>query len=483
MNKKLLVIAVAGALAAPGVALAQSTVTISGKFSVSADQVSYSRATAANTVANTTSRLGNQSETRVSDNSSRMIFNVREDLGNGLAAVAQLDMRFNPATAAAPTGTAYPAITGSGNTWVGLDSKTYGRLTMGRHDLHYGKSGDSWNAAGAGHLQSWGSALFDSIGKPSAATATAAKGSGAHSSLASQSRTNQVIRWDSPNWQGFDATIAYSANPLTAGGGNASTGGDLGVGLPGAGPNVGQVITRKGQGWNINPRYTASNWNVEYSYWNAKGDINSAGVSVGNATCINAATGCISTAGSAGSATNLVTGIPVVTSGQGLIQDDQRSDVLAGGINWMGWRFGLAWNRSKTTSVATGLVTGDRSAWSLPISYTSGPHMFGFVYVKANDSKDIVTPAATAGGNGYIALLAGQTISGADSGAKMWTLNYQYNLSKRTAVGLTWSQIVNSAAANYNFFYNSPTAFGSANTGTLPGEKVQLVGANIRHNF
>lgn len=459
MNKKLMVVAVAGALAAPGLAFAQaSSVTISGKFSVGLDQVSYSRATPTTTGVAQATRLGNQSETRVSDNSSRIIFGIREDLGNGLAAVAQLDQRFNPATLGSPTGTAYAGVTGGGNTWVGLQSKSWGKLTFGRHDLHYGRSGDSWSAAGAGSLQSWGSALFDSIGKPTAATATTARSSGAHSALASMSRTNQVIRWEAPNWQGFDGTIAYSANPLTAGGGNASTGGDLGVGLPGAGPNVGQVITRKGQGWNINPRYTAANWNIEYSYWNAKGDVNSAGISVGNATCVNAASGC--------------TGATVAgaTAGQGLIQDDQRSDVLAGGFKWSGWTFGLGWNRSKTTNVATGLVTGDRSAWSLPISYTTGPHLFGFVYVKANDSKDITNAA-------------GAQVSGSDTGAKMFTLNYQYALSKRSSLGLTWSQITNSVAGNYNMFYNTPTAFGSANTGALPGEKIQLIAATVRHNF
>jgi predicted porin len=116
MNKKLMAVAVASALAAPGVALAQaSSVTISGFFKASMDQVAYSRATSVSTtnfagitpvvlnpVAGTTlqpiGRAGNQSETRLSDNSSRIIFGIREDLGNGLAAVAQLDQRFETTT-------------------------------------------------------------------------------------------------------------------------------------------------------------------------------------------------------------------------------------------------------------------------------------------------------------------------------------------------------------------------------------------------
>ena len=505
MNKKLLAVAVAGALAAPGVALAQaSSVTISGFIKVSVDQVSYSHATSqtgsfatgtANYTAGTAlaSRLGNQSETRVSDNSSKMVFAIREDLGNGLAAVAQADLRFNPSSSGQSVGGGGWGLGSpmSGSTWVGLQSATWGKLTFGRHDLHYMKGGDTWNTAGAGSLQSNADALFGSIGKPTNPTncaavaavvvadtgavtrtltaavgATAsAKGTGSHSALASQSRTQQVVRWESPNWNGFDATIAFSANPLTQGSGGASTGGDLGMGLTGTGSNTGTVITRKGAGWNINPRYTASNWYVEYSYWNAKGDINSGGTSWANPTCNNAASNALCTTAAA------------TSSGQSLIQDDQRSDVVAGRVMWNGWTFGVGWNRAKTTNVASGLITGDRSAWTLPISYTTGPHLFGFFYANANDSKDVWTTSGTT----PTTVLT--PVSGADSGAKMFTLTYQYDLSKRTALGLSASQLTNSAAANYNFFYNGPTAFGSANSTTLPGERAQLLAATIRHNF
>ena len=88
MNKKLLAVAVAGALAAPGVALAQaSSVTISGFFKVGWENLNYSNAVA--------TRL-NTSQYRVVDNSSRIIFTSVEDLGNGLSAVGQLDVRFAP---------------------------------------------------------------------------------------------------------------------------------------------------------------------------------------------------------------------------------------------------------------------------------------------------------------------------------------------------------------------------------------------------
>ena len=76
MNKKLLVVAVAGALAAPGVALAQSSVTISGIFKVSLENIRIGSKVA----------LTNSSENRIADDSSRILFNVVEDLGGGMKA-------------------------------------------------------------------------------------------------------------------------------------------------------------------------------------------------------------------------------------------------------------------------------------------------------------------------------------------------------------------------------------------------------------
>ena len=88
MNKKLIAVAVAGMFAAPAVALAQSSVTISGYMKGSVDSVRVSGETA-----NPATRTGNKSETRVTDHSSRILFNVVEDLGGGMQAVGQFDLR------------------------------------------------------------------------------------------------------------------------------------------------------------------------------------------------------------------------------------------------------------------------------------------------------------------------------------------------------------------------------------------------------
>ena len=72
MKKSLIALAALAATAS----FAQSSVTISGYLGASFDAASVSGAT--------TARTGNTSETRVSDQSSRIIFGLVEDLGGGL---------------------------------------------------------------------------------------------------------------------------------------------------------------------------------------------------------------------------------------------------------------------------------------------------------------------------------------------------------------------------------------------------------------
>lgn len=441
MQKKLLVAAVAGALVAPA-AFAQTAVTISGYFKVGPDYVSYSGQTGAQEAITTTQTTRTRkNEMRVSDHSSRILFNVTEALGSGLSAVAQLDVRFNPSDSPYVAGGSIGTAVGGGNTWVGLRSTSWGTLTFGRHDLHYGKAGDD-TASKAGSLQLIASGIFDVVQRPTAATATAVR-STSGASIAGQTRTNNVIRWDSPNWSGFAMTLAYSTNPLQ-GSGASTVEGDLHLsttGLAGTGPNAGTVITRRGRGWNFNPSYNAANWGVQYSYWDAKMDLNVAG-----STYFQPAVG-----------TNP-------------IQDDQKSHVLAGYVRFGDFKVGLGYNKSKTTSPASGLKTGERAAWTIPLTWTSGVHQLSGHYTRAGDSKDVTNAA-------------GATVSGSGTGASMFAIAYDYSLSKRTSVGISWGQLRNKSNANYNFFYNSQTAFGSASAGTLAGERVQLLSGAVRHNF
>jgi predicted porin len=299
MQKKLLGVAVAAVLAAPGLALAQagSGVTIGGIIKVGVDNYRVSnRAT-----------VGNKSETRITDNSSRMIFGINESIGGGLSGIAQLDVRFQPDD----SGGAVGDFTTSGNTWVGLRSMSLGTVTLGRHDLHYGKQPDEV-ATYAGALMGAAVSLMDFIGT---------------SAIAGATRTNNVVRYDTPTWGGFAATAAYSTNPT----GNEA---DLTAGN----------TSRKGRAWNLNPSFTSGPFQIGYSYWNQEADVAGAGT-------------------------------------------DQKSHVLYGYWTFGGFKVGAALNEAEIENGATGVKTNDRRAWTIPVRWQGGPHHVAAHYTKAKNDK------------------------------------------------------------------------------------------------
>jgi predicted porin len=212
----------------PAVAFAQSSVTISGVLKGGFESMKYSN-----------SGLANNSLTGVVDDSSRIIFNVVEDLGGGLQAIGQYDFR----------GTLdIGGLTAGGNDHVGLRSKTWGRIFVGRQDLHYfNRESD---------LTTRGSLRADSI-------SILAFAGGGGTAIAGATRTNNVVHYTTPNWGGFTMIAAYSSNPT-------ANDADLGTGI------------RKGRAWNLNPNMQGSNWQVGYSYWTSKNDGGANAVATGD---------------------------------------------------------------------------------------------------------------------------------------------------------------------------------------------------------
>jgi predicted porin len=391
MNKKLLAVAVAGALAAPGAAMAQ--VTISGIFKVGVSNISMG--------GTVTPGRANDSQLRVDDNSSRILFNVSEDLGGGLSAIGQLDLRFAPDQASsAPTSNPI----GSGNTYVGLRSTSWGTISLGRWDLHYGKQPDDL-ASKAGALMGSSVSLMDYQLNGTGASATAA--------VANATRTANVIKWDSPNWSGFQVTAAYSTSPLAA-----SSEGDMGV-----------APSASGAGMNLLAQYTGANWQIGASMWDAEAEA----VNTANAT----------------TATNYIN--PRL---------EQSSQSVWGYIRFGGFKVGAAVNMAELKTA--GVVTSDRTSYTIPVSFTTGPHNFYAHYTMAGEDD------------------AAQ-FSGLKTEATMIAVAYVYDLSKRTSVGITYAQIDNDANANYNFF--TGTSLGSADAATGRGEDPTLIQLTLRHAF
>jgi predicted porin len=394
MNKRLLAVAVAGALAAPAAAFAQSSVTISGQFKGGFENLKLS----------TTTKTP-ASQNGVVDDSSAIRVNVTEDLGGGLEAIGQWDIRLSIDN--------QTAIAASGNNHVGLRSKDWGRIFFGRQDLHYVNNESDLTAKAS--LRGASAALLSFAGAYGASGTAINAGT----AIAGATRTTNVVHYTTPNWGGFTLIAAYSANS------NANE------------ADINSTV-RKGSAVNLNPNMKGKDWQFGYSYWRAKPD------GTGNAS--------ITYPGSGGA--------------QSFVHN-QRGDRLYGSYVWDGLKIGMAWDKSTLKSYAasnSGTTLSNRTAWSIPLSYTMGAHSVHAHIDKARNDK-----AAGA--------------AGLDSKASMLALAYAYDLSKRTSAALTYARINNGANAGYNLFTSNGTLGLGGGVTLAAGEDPRMFGLTLRHSY
>lgn len=310
--KHVIAAAVATVFAASALpALAQSSVTISGRFTAALDLV---------TIKNF-KRAGRNSGDGVNDNTSYIRFSVVEDLGSGLQAIGQLETRNELDLG---------ALSATGPTFVGLRSKSWGQVILGRENLHYHLRASDMFANGS-------SLRLDNLGIIGYAN-------GGQTPIAAATRTPSVIQYKSPNWRGFDIGFAHSSQSGSAVNGEA---------------DIGSAV-RRGNAWNLNPNFKGRNFQVGYSYWDGKSD--------------GAFTGF-------GAPTRGVFGQAAGT--------DQRGDRLYGSYDWGNFKAGLVWDKArvKTVTAAATREVSNRTAWSIPLKYQTGSHGFYAEYSRANDDK------------------------------------------------------------------------------------------------
>ncbi len=212
-----------------------ANVNISGRVAVGVEMYKLSAGNAAAPNAN-----GYSTETRVSDQSSSLIFSGSEDLGGGMKAWFQIDERFAP-----DLGT----LGATGNTQAGL-AGGFGKIAIGRQDLHYNELG-RLDAARAGSLQS-----IISFGPFSQVNGT---------TIANGTRTPNVIYWDSADLGGVTIRAAYSTHWDAGTGTSATALGNEVSGKPAvAGTN------QNDNAYTLAVRYAAGPIFAGASLWNAK---------------------------------------------------------------------------------------------------------------------------------------------------------------------------------------------------------------------
>jgi len=427
MNKKVLVAAVAAAMAAPA-AFAQSSVTVGGTINIMWDNVKASGATGGGD--------GLKSHDRVRDGAgSNIRFTVIEDLGGGNSAFVQVesavinnsDTRNNAAGAGAST-----SGWGNRNSGIGIRSKTAGRFLIGVWDVHYDemyKVDPGWLIVNSGSSTL---GLMNTVG---AGASNSPQGGGIGG------RYSNVIRWDSPVWSGFSVSVNY-ARPTDSAPVNVA--GDV-------------RDNKKNRMWSFSPRWQSGGWAVQYSYLQDKDIATNATFSLGAGNYA---------AGATVSATWKVT--------------SNRLGVRYKFANGLG--LGLIWDESKVsnnTTVVAAQQSIKRRVWSLPVTFETGNHhMFG-TYSRAEDWRGQIG-AVDLGTATNVAAIGAQPAAtlnyGAETGAVMWNMGYAYKLSQRTNVHISYNQIRNQALVRYDLFANST---GNAAVGADPKQ----LAIGMRHTF
>lgn len=181
MKKSLIALAVASAVSAPAFA-ATANVDIYGRMAFSVDYV------------DTNNLIGDGADVVTGrDNVSRFGIKGTEDLGNGLAAIWQVETQLNTATTTGGTSLR--------NTFIGLSSKSLGTVLLGRHDTPY--------KLATGNLDIFSDTAGDYntiIGTTGAQVGTTA----VFGSTIYDNRAPQMIAYMSPTWTGFSFAAAYA---------------------------------------------------------------------------------------------------------------------------------------------------------------------------------------------------------------------------------------------------------------------------------
>ncbi|WP_137938417.1 porin [Chitinivorax sp. B] len=184
MNKKLIAIAVAGAVAAP-LAMAENSVTLYGQARVGVEHIKTKNTDSASTAATI-------SKSRVADWTSRIGFKGQEELGGGMKALWQVEQAVKLDDGSSGT-------FASRNSYVGLGGG-FGAIKLGRHDTPYKQTG--------------GDAL--TFGMVGSADINGAKGL----MHRGDQRANNAIWYESPNFGGFTTSVMYGTaenkEPATA---------------------------------------------------------------------------------------------------------------------------------------------------------------------------------------------------------------------------------------------------------------------------
>lgn len=449
MNKKLVVLAVAGAFASPLAVQAQTAnVTLYGRVNLDLEFVKgktcqsgatagggggsqFPTACSALSTAAANNVISDPTVTRVSSNTSRFGLRGTEALGGGLVAIFQLESNVSW-----DGGNNSNSGLASRESFVGLQG-SWGKVTMGHFlppidDLHliFGNA-PTLGSSILATSNLWG---FGSLGN---------QGNGGF-----DVRPGNSIRYDSPNMQGFTTAWQYSARD---GSGNTQQ-------TPFGGEN----------GDHTSEMRHAFEFGVNGIY--ANGPV-TAGLSYTTHKKIRQYTSdSLASAGSAG------------TSALNPFNANDDDITLTGAYDFgtimqgFGLRLGAVYEKTKYQT-----PTGDikRDFWGISGTIPAGGGKVYLYYGKAGKGKGSATDGES----------VGNLTHGGDTGASTWEASYSYSLSPRTLLYAGYVKIDNDCKSNYSFNINGyPIAVGqfgatAGSAGDFCSGKPQGAVFGMVHNF
>jgi predicted porin len=382
------------------------------------------------------SRPGLNTETRLDDNTSRLIISSTSKIANGWNIIFRVESRFqadvrpvdpaiNSAVLVGTQSIHNADITGwaDGDTWGGISSP-YGSIVFGKSTVYYtdtinvgylglpaspGEGYRIWDANGLG--------TFNMLDQVTGLTKT---GVGASSVFTlGNTRSRNVVRYNSVNYSGFDFSLAWSKN---------FSGDELHYTAPGT---VGYSRSyTNGEGWYASARYNKGPLSIQASVVDQAilGGVYNPTVQAGPPDLL---------AYRAGASYTLPINLKI-----GVVYDHTSYDNSV--------------YSTPTSAVATDKAK--RDVFLIPVSYGFGPHA---VYVTYG--------------------LAGNTSSAADTGATQLNIAYDYALTKRAFIGLYYTSIKNDANGHYTPFLSGYSLGPSTNS--VAGENWWQLGLNLNYWF
>jgi len=421
MQKKLLAVAVAGALGAPALALAQNaTVNVYGRMYIEYGLVNQGNRSDLNPAVAGQSSLATVDI--LQSPGSNIGFRGEEKLGGGMSAWFQCE------TTAEFRGAATAGLC-SRNSALGLKG-AFGNVFVGNWDTPFKRvtetvGGNETGVFGTAYVLFGNSATF----------ASGNAGPGVY-----KRRQNNMITYDSPNFSGFSASAAYTAT-------NTAT------------PSFSGTSSNKPRIWSLNASYKNGPLNVFGAYEKHK-EFRGATAPFGLSPTISANTSATlpATAGTASTAA------PLSANREG----DETGWALGASYTFKNnLKLGGLYTRQTSEGGTTALPTESRvNAWHLGIDWNiSGPHGVRAAYSRVGDVSGAGAAALGAATGTSTALVPNVTrpafnAAGATS-AKLWQIRYVHALSKRTEMNVGYVRLDNGANASYQLGGVSSNVNGS----------------------